>query len=41
MNQKGQMSADDYEEPHEGVVYMIDKEGTASVAAGHQDDVAF
>lgn len=38
---EGQMSADDYEEPHEGVVYTIDKEGTASVAAGHQDDVAF
>lgn len=38
---EGQMSADDYEELHEGVVYAIDKEGSASVAAGHQDDGAF
>ena len=28
---EGQMSSDNYEKPHEGVEYRIDKEGSASV----------
>ncbi|MGE7766648.1 organic solvent tolerance protein OstA [Peribacillus sp. NPDC096540] len=42
---EGHMSTDDYEEPHEGVEYTIDKDGSASVAPGQlelvKDDAPF